>query len=371
MAPPSTSRPKELSLSDCKRLTKLLRLPPATVPTPQWFLEQKAAISGLSHTLLRPAALLPRLAMSLTGQPQKTHFCQTHKALNPYLFRRIFLQVSSECTTHIQRLVNSEYLEPQVTAFVKRMQSINSLWMSPDLYRVAYQAMPSDPRYERIESNCEGCILAAVGGSPLILSDLRTSMLGRKKKKGRLARLLRVVEAWINWMGNSEEIREESDVLAQSVRACRRQMQMARRQLKRCMKEDVEEVMPEMSSQSQQATRNEGPLPGEIDEMAEHDIEGSIINSYAQSILLNGDLKVRLYPTDIHPAFRNSLPPTREQDRASLNITQPPPYDKGTAIVENSSIPQTTTVPLASKALTAYSDSIYSTDSDVEITYKD
>ena len=118
---------------------------------------------------------------------------------------------------------------------MKRLHAVNGLWMSPELYRGVFLPMPQDETFEKIESGCEACILASVGGNHRVLSDLRASLLGRRKRGKPHALLLEVVEAWTDWTGRGDEIRSESDALAKAVRRSRHQMQKARRQAMMCV----------------------------------------------------------------------------------------------------------------------------------------
>ncbi len=104
--------------------------------------------------------------------------------------------------------------------------------MAPSLYRVAFQVSPYDARFDRVESGCEACILASIGGNRQILSDLRASMVGRKKKYKPVLMLWRLVDAWIEWMSGKETIIEESENLGKEVRNLRRRFQKERRDMR-------------------------------------------------------------------------------------------------------------------------------------------
>ncbi|KAG4434374.1 hypothetical protein IFR05_010148 [Cadophora sp. M221] len=329
MAPPPISLIEDLTKSDIEKLTQLLVLSPLTHPHPVWLQEQADFIRTLPPKLKRPKSLFPRLAISIPFGTQKAHLCPVHKPLNPHLIRRVFLQVSAECTARLTRLAENRFLPANIAAHVKALQMANSLWMSPDLYRVTFQCQPEDLRYDRIASDCEACILATVGGNIQILKELRTSMIGRqRKKKKKRARLLPLVEAWIEWADTEGSIRADSDVLAREVRSCRRQMQEARRQKRRNLVEGiVENAAPDDNDMTAQLLshdaagqyfnlkgNDESPLP-EYNHEHEHDDHGydqdpedSIIDFYANRIS-------SMWPTNsqeqdkssIHPAFRNSI----------------------------------------------------------------
>jgi hypothetical protein len=224
---------EDLNPTDLELLTQLLSVTSTYAISPSWLHDQTYLLSIFPPSLLRSRSLLFRLATTLPFAPAKAQLCPTHKPLNSILIRRIFLELSAECTTHLERLTKNPHLEAKLGEFVKRVHAVSGLWMSPELYRAVFLPVPEDERFEKIESGCEACILASVGGNHRVLSDLRASMLGRRKRGKPHALLLEIVEAWIDWTGR-DEIRSESDALAKEVRRRRRQMQKAGRQAMMC-----------------------------------------------------------------------------------------------------------------------------------------
>ncbi|CZT40295.1 uncharacterized protein RSE6_00147 [Rhynchosporium secalis] len=325
MSPPSVSLIEDLTPNEIEKLTQVLVLPPKTEPHPIWLKDQANLIPILPPKLRRSQSILPRLAMSIPFGTQKAHLCAAHKQLNPYLVRRIFLQVSAECTTRISRFVSNPYLPANIAIHVKALQTANSLWMSSDLYRVTFQCQPEEERFDRIASDCEACILAAVGGNLQILQDLRTSMLGRKKKSGKGLRLLPLVEGWIEWTGAGDRICEESDALARELRNCRRQMQEARRQKRRNKEVGIVNSTPLPHPPPDDSDMNSSILNHDAaaaafdfafqehdgandDNDLNHDPEGSIIDYYANRLSYARETLNRPQDqTSIHPAFRSSL----------------------------------------------------------------
>lgn len=310
MTIPSIHYIEDLSGRDCKLLTQLLAIAPGHTPGEGWLRDQAHCLTGFPQILRRPESILTRLIMALPGTPDKACLCKTHKPLNPQLIRRIFLQVSAECTTRLARLVENQLLPKDLHAFVKRLQKINSLWMSPEFYRVAFNAMPADARLERVSSGCEACIIASIGGNHQILSDLRASMLGREKKRLPMPRLLPLVEAWIDWTGRGDTIRSESHALGREIRGCRRQMQTARWQKRRKIAEGI--VGDAFDSESANLLDDVHEEVYEIgssekSERDEHDFEGSIIDFYA-NLMSRTTLDPNAHPAeDIHPVFRDSI----------------------------------------------------------------
>ncbi|KUJ12699.1 uncharacterized protein LY89DRAFT_785293 [Mollisia scopiformis] len=339
MAPPSIHLIEKLPTKDIEQLTQLLSLPPGKLPTEAWLKDQSTKVSDLSSQLLKPIDMLLRLGMSMSSSPDKATLCKSHKNLNPYLIRRIFLQISAECTTRLARLLENPFIDTEIQRHVKRLQMLNSLWMSVDLYRVTYQVMPQEPRFFRVPSDCEACILAAVGGNPHTLCDLRSSMLGRKKKRGKEPRLLRLVESWIRWTGIGQELTAESYILAREVRACRRDMQLARRQTKRNQQEGIfdEPTSPLFSgaiSEEQTLVAEGGSEKFELpdntweDDDEDDDPEGDIIGHYAYSIRSSATaLRRPAAHDDIHTAFGKSIPPLRTgtSSTARPSTPRPPP----------------------------------------------
>jgi hypothetical protein len=299
---------KDLSARDIEALTQLLSLGPGSSPTSEWLRDQLHLLSTFPATLKRPSAILPRIAMALPFSPPRALLCPTHKLLNSHLVRSIFLLVSAECTVRLTRLVKNSLLPPKLSSFVKRLHKVNSLWMSPELYRVGFGALPGDPRYDRISSGCEACILAAVGGNQAVLCDLRASMIGRKKKRHPTPRLLPIVEAWIDWTGRSDALRQESEDLGREVRQCRRQMQLARRQLARNVSDGI--VNRSFGTESGALLEEENTEPFETERGEENadneDFEDSIIDFYA-NLMSTTNFTPDHYPESIHPAFRDSM----------------------------------------------------------------
>ncbi|KAH7412512.1 hypothetical protein BKA64DRAFT_770244 [Cadophora sp. MPI-SDFR-AT-0126] len=373
MAPPPISLIEDLSRNEIEKLTQLLILPPMTAPDQVWLQQQSHFIPTLPLKLKRPESLLPRIAMSFPFGKQKAHLCPSHKPLNPHLIRRIFLQVSAECTTRLGRLVSNPYLPTDIAVHVKALQKANSLWMSPDIYRWTFQCQPHEERYDRIASDCEACILAAVGGNICILQQLRASMLGRKKNRGVFPRLLPLVESWIKWMGAETVVREESDQLAREIRNCRKQMREARRQKRRNEEEGILDPPPEMSPTTCSNAQNpfvdptydhigtplpnhqsaahgpknpfadpvydHGPFQNKVyghEDRDEHEQdnepEGSIIDFYARRLssanLTNRNNNTRTQnEAKIHPAFKDSMVFQFQTNATTYTLPQNNPFN--------------------------------------------
>jgi hypothetical protein len=227
---------QDLTPADLHELAKVLSLPPDTSLDEAWLQEQVRRISDLPHTLQNPSSFLSRLAIPLPiSRKTAACLCPFHKSLNPYLIHQAFLLIGAECTTRLTRLEEkSAFLPPRISEFLNRLHGINSLWMAPNLFFLAFGEVPLDNgRRERIASGCEGCILAVIGGDDMLLSDLRAALIGRKKRNQPDAELLPLVDAWIGLNPRSEEVFHRSNQLGVEILSCRREMQKARRRERR------------------------------------------------------------------------------------------------------------------------------------------
>jgi len=131
---------EDLSPEDITLLTQLLANTIPTQSSTSWLRDQATAISNVPSQLLRPTTLVPRLMLKLpSSKTRSAVLCPTHEPLNPILIHYMFLQISAESTIRLSRLVNSPELAQHpmpktVSKFIKRIQSINSLWMSTHVF---------------------------------------------------------------------------------------------------------------------------------------------------------------------------------------------------------------------------------------------
>ncbi|KAM0185068.1 hypothetical protein ACHAPC_005377 [Botrytis cinerea] len=232
---------REFSTTSLDLLTQLLTRLPGTLPHESWLRDQAVLIQSFPPSLLHPksSGLISRVAASLSSLrlgETKAVLCDVHKPLNPYLIRKIFLELTAECTTRLRRLtaeIPLEQLPVNVQEFVLRMKILNSIWMQPEFYRQAYQAQPSEPRYERVASGCEACILATIGGDRSIIRDLFASIWGRRKKNKQMDGWIDVIRAWASWQEDSEGLTHESHGLGREISRCRKHLQTLRRDARR------------------------------------------------------------------------------------------------------------------------------------------
>lgn len=302
MSTSSSTILSHLSLGEITKLTKLLayRSPAenfTSAPSSIWLSSQLKILanSALPSSFLRSTSLLSRLRTSLSSKDSTATFCPAHKPLNPHLIHHIFLLVVSEISTRLVRLTTCSNLPPHIELFVKRLRSLNSLWMEPLVYRIMYKVAPEEQRYKRIESNCEACILAFIGGNLTILGDLRASLLGRKKKRHEEPRLLRIVESWLSDFRTerNENVLDESKNLGREVRRLRNRMRQERKEKARRMKEpradlsrsldDEEPLLNTFQYQIQKEETRDGKRQGDEAD-SENDPETAIIDHYASLI---------------------------------------------------------------------------------------
>lgn len=289
----------------------------------QWFREQEYAIEKLPSSLRRSDGFLSRLRMAVPSS-KKAVLCSSHKGLNPFLIHRLFIRLTAECTTCQYRLSQNPHLPPNLAKLLDRIHAINRLWVSPKVYTEIFKVSSSQPCYEMIPGGCEACILATVGSNDEMLSDLRAAMYGRKKKDRPFPRLFSFVDSWIKGTVFGDLIREESEVLGTEIRACRKQMRMARRQFERNIEEGI--INRELAGEKIGIVEREfpdekDPLLGELyeedekehDENAEDALEDSILNYYhtagvqSTSNLDSHTKSPTILPEEVHPSFRDSF----------------------------------------------------------------
>lgn len=184
---------------------------------------------------------------------------------------------------------------------------MNGLWMSTKFYRTLFfpwHASPTDFRFECIDSGCEACILASVGGNHQVLSDLRASIRGRKKRCHSHAAILQMVEEWIDWTGRGDTIREESGKLGKEIAKCRREMQKVRRHKRRGVAEGSLDYDLESERETLVDEKSVG-VKGERD--GGHDFEGSIIDFYAKRMSTASPMNRVRTTEGLHEAFKKSI----------------------------------------------------------------
>ncbi|KAI1500401.1 hypothetical protein F5X99DRAFT_238852 [Biscogniauxia marginata] len=244
----------DLTDDDVVSLTRLLCRRPEygiAIPSGKWLRRQEEKTKYLSKHMLRPTNPLRRFVMRIADSidpnmvdPQAV-LCQTHAVLNPWLIRRLFLAVAYEVTVHSDALRswNGRTAIPALSAFVARLDAVNALWTEPDLYHECYGTAPFQNHMIYVKSGCEACILGAVGANAQVLADLRAILIDRTERRperpdGRRSkgpRLVRVVEGWIDHLGEDRaaRCREWSDDVLVELRATRSEVRRWRGEQKR------------------------------------------------------------------------------------------------------------------------------------------
>ncbi|KAI0870365.1 hypothetical protein GGS24DRAFT_109832 [Hypoxylon argillaceum] len=236
------------------QLTKILGRRPEygiAIPSRRWLQRQEEKLRQLPKELSRPSGF-KRLAIKIVDSidpnivdPQAI-LCKTHSRLNPFLIRRLFIALAYEVTVHTDpiRSWQGRISDPELSAFVGRLDSITALWTEPPLFHEIYGLAPFDGHHVFVRSACEACCLAAVGASGRALADLRAALIDRTERRkekgsGKPPRLYRVVEAWIDHLrknndgGRPEECRASSEALLIELRTARPQISAWRAEQKR------------------------------------------------------------------------------------------------------------------------------------------
>ncbi|KAF4853560.1 hypothetical protein CGCSCA4_v002382 [Colletotrichum siamense] len=237
----------ELTESSIKKLARYLYLPTnysIANPPDEWFREQEAKLSQLPKVMLRPKTnslnvidMMKRGLMNVTARqslpfvPDAAMLCHTHKALNPWRMRCLFALLASEVTDkfeRMRRLVRNKSdlaQEPDYQEYVRRVTSIQGLWMDRATFEQLYGYPPV--KTERVRSQCEACMCAVVGGDTRLLVDLRAHLLSRAGSYQPV--FLRVVNAWIDaFEQGAGGLHAESAVLGEKLRAIRREIGVRR-----------------------------------------------------------------------------------------------------------------------------------------------
>ena len=252
-------------------------------PSEEWLLEQERQLTSMSKEVLRPKNIFKRMTIMIAERtkgsepswiPPAAVLCHAHKGFNPCLIRRLFILLATEVTVRCDRirahhgggsnflLANQPYrqlgaptpnrhnpgeLVPvdnmEVAGFVDRMNAINGLWVHEIMWARYFNAVRGAPRFERVTSCCEACILSAVGGNAQHLVDLRANLMARTRQNHSFPRLMRFVDGWILSFSPdmAEEMRNSSEALASmlwQVRDAAMKKHRERRRRRRKKRED-------------------------------------------------------------------------------------------------------------------------------------
>lgn len=246
LPPPVAARSRALRdvhLPALHGLTELLYMAPEVQPSrppPSWLQVQSQMIGRLDPCVLRPRSLRVRVAIS-AGSHHIPHFpggavlCPTHRPLDPRVVRNLMLLVAHEFTRRADRFRlwrDDLDMADGPKRWLRRMDAETALWAGKKWYEKMFGRSVDLPPEQTVYSRCEACILAAIGGRPQALADLRTSMVARQLSTGKPLdrapepRLLCVVNSWISWHSpqSEEQIRATSDELVPDIVELRRQV---------------------------------------------------------------------------------------------------------------------------------------------------
>lgn len=222
---------KSLTDDEVAQLTKLLSRRPTygiARPSGKWLARQQEKMEGLSENILEPKNLLQRKVKQITvgarqllGDLQlatplaeRAVLCSTHKRLNSFVIREIFWLLFLEIGSHLDPLRAWPHKSPTMAMFLTRVDSISALVMSREFFVQRFKAAPHDERFVRVESECEACVLAAVGGNGRCLADLyaATKLRGghgqstSAHRRYKTPRLARFVSHWIRSMEDPQTV---------------------------------------------------------------------------------------------------------------------------------------------------------------------
>jgi hypothetical protein len=318
MSPPAVPSRRiltELSTNDILALTRVLILHERETQDEQWFADQARQIETLPKSLLASkgglARAISKVSSAMKQPTEKATLCPTHKPLEPHIIRRIFIQVTKEVTVKNAGVASCTNLPIDVSSWLRRLQSINALWMSPELYRVAFDAKPSDERPEEITSGCEACILSVIGGAHVMLLDLHNSAESRKKKAPIPPPvLMRFTEGWLT--AQDLNIPDKAYEIMMEIRAVRRAQLKVRRKRQ---EERKHGKAPSIHSAADTGLGKfefafEDGEAKHLDQNDDDDGDAEMISVYYSDKLAeanNYQTAVSRPAQEMHPAFRASL----------------------------------------------------------------
>ncbi|CAG8980479.1 hypothetical protein HYALB_00013115 [Hymenoscyphus albidus] len=296
---------RDLTDNDIDWFTQLLFIEKDQTMTKEWFKNQEKAAKEFPAQFLRSKISrgLSRVGSALNIVPQQAHLCKTHKVLNAKLIHLFFVLVVRECTIANASLVTDSLigdLPEDVTAWIRRLHSLNGYWMSPQVYRAIFQHEPS---YAPVEGGCEACILARIGGNAEALYDLEASAFTRRSKRRLEPRILKLLDGWMHERGMDDDKHpgyKKSLLLIQQIKKAKLRQQVFEARQKEC-ESDLDKGKQPSSLQPM------APIPENVDE--EENIEDdedliAIIDFYDYH---RSTVSLERPPSEsIHPALRGS-----------------------------------------------------------------
>lgn len=182
---------------------------------------EKQCIKGLPAEMLEPRGFQAwLLRISVRGGPCKVH-CRVDQKLLEALLRKIQGETSG---WHFNTLVPLR--SEDARNLVRDLRNLTAYWICERDFARMYMTEPPAGRYgyggpRGGDADCNGCILAAIGGDLVALEALRISVLTRTTGGGRLIAWL---DSWIeaHEIGQLAQIKERSASIGQAIRALRR-----------------------------------------------------------------------------------------------------------------------------------------------------
>jgi hypothetical protein len=265
-----------LSQRAVRKLAGLLYLPIQDDDTPEtreWRGRQTEKMNRLPQILMRTTNPLLGLAVRFTEKykasylPSAAILCPTHKALDPWLIRRLFILLAAEVTVRSDRFRSfhgSEKLPltESISSFVQRMNGVSALWLDAAFFDAAFgtrapESLPS------VKSKCEACIMAVVGAHDQVLVDLRANMLARSRSGTVVPRFLRLVDEWIDHFNEKDAaaINAQADVLASELRVVRKETTRLRKMRKDGKRGDGKKGPYQQRVRKMRTTKEGYPVP--------------------------------------------------------------------------------------------------------------
>ncbi|KAK3190974.1 hypothetical protein K4F52_002922 [Lecanicillium sp. MT-2017a] len=232
-----------------EQLAKLLYIKPALTSErdcKNWLYGQARQINTLDRklvrTTLRSAAQgLINFSQIFDPKQPKGLLCPVHSELNGDIVDTLMRLVVREGTYQTDRYRHrrqKEYLSPLVGNWLTRMDEISALWIGQEKWEQRMRRQLHLDIHWNATSPCIACKLSVVGGSARFLTDLRASVLARKRYSREIHGsdsctpcLSRMLDAWVAMCYPKEQrsaIAEESEMLANIVFSLRDQLRQAR-----------------------------------------------------------------------------------------------------------------------------------------------
>lgn len=164
--------------------------------------------------------------------------CKVHEALDGDLLEALFYKIRYEAWgAHLNALVPVKDKDAQ--ELVANLRIITAYWIPLEDYEKLYMASPPrDDMYQ--DTDCDGCLLAAIAGDIVCLEAMRIAIYSRKHRGGRLVPWL---DAWIRVHGKDalRRIRERSETVGRVIRSAKRASFTTREQQARKDKREREQ----------------------------------------------------------------------------------------------------------------------------------